>query len=203
MIWITMSGIKNLGRKALLLFWILLTGNIISAKAQNIAVKNNILYDASTTPNFGIELRLPNKWTAGINVALNPWTFSDNKKLKHLLVAPQLRYWLCESFSGHYFGANIAYVHYNVSDIKFPFGLYSGVDGERRQGDLAAIGASYGYSWILSPHWSLEAEAGLDLGYTWYDRYNSPKCGTYRGSDNKFLVLPKLALNIVYIIKTK
>ena len=203
MIWITMSGIKNLARKALLLFLILLTGNIISAKAQNIAVKNNILYDASTTPNFGIELRLSNKWTAGINVALNPWTFSDNKKLKHLLVAPQLRYWLCESFSGHYFGANIAYVHYNVSDIKFPFGLYGGVDGERRQGDLAAIGASYGYSWILSPHWSLEAEAGLDLGYTWYDRYNSPKCGTYRGSDNKFLVLPKLALNIVYIIKTK
>ena len=203
MIWITMSGIKNLARKALWLFLILLTGNIISAKAQNIAVKNNILYDASTTPNFGIELRLSNKWTAGINVALNPWTFSDNKKLKHLLVAPQLRYWLCESFSGHYFGANIAYVHYNVSDIKFPFGLYGGVDGERRQGDLAAIGASYGYSWILSPHWSLEAEAGLDLGYTWYDRYNSPKCGTYRGSDNKFLVLPKLALNIVYIIKTK
>ena len=201
MIWTTMSGIKNLARKALLLFWILLTGNIISAKAQNIAVKNNILYDASTTPNFGIELRLSNKWTAGINVALNPWTFSDNKKLKHLLVAPQLRYWLCESFSGHYFGANIAYVHYNVSDIKFPFGLYGGVDGERRQGDLAAIGASYGYSWILSPHWSLEAEAGLDLGYTWSDRYDSPKCGTYRGSDNKFLVLPKLALNIVYIIK--
>ena len=201
MIQLTMSGIKNMGRKALLLFLILLTGNIISVKAQNIAVKNNILYDASTTPNFGIELRLSNKWTAGINVALNPWTFSDNKKLKHLLVAPQLRYWLCESFSGHYFGANIAYVHYNVSDIKFPFGLYGGVDGERRQGDLAAIGASYGYSWILSPHWSLEAEAGLDLGYTWYDRYNSPKCGTYRGSDNKFLVLPKLALNIVYIIR--
>ena len=191
----------NLGRKAFLLFLILLTGNIISAKAQNIAVKNNILYDASTTPNFGIELRLSNKWTAGINVALNPWSFSDNKKLKHLLVAPQLRYWLCESFSGHYFGANIAYVHYNVSDIKFPFGLYGGVDGERRQGDLAAIGASYGYSWILSPHWSLEAEAGLDLGYTRSDRYDSPKCGTYRGSDNKFLVLPKLALNIVYIIK--
>lgn len=201
MIQLTMSGIKNMGRKALLLFLILLTGNIISVKAQNIAVKNNILYDASTTPNFGIELRLSNKWTGGINVALNPWTFSDNKKLKHLLVAPQLRYWLCESFSGHYFGANIAYVHYNVSDIKFPFGLYGGVDGERRQGDLAAIGASYGYSWILSPHWSLEAEAGLDLGYTWSDRYDSRKCGTYRGSDNKFLVLPKLALNIVYIIK--
>ena len=87
-----------------MLLLILLTGDIIPSKAQNIAIKNNILYDATTTPNLGIELRLSNKWTAGMNIALNPWTFPDNKKLKHLLVAPQLRYWLCESFSGHYFG---------------------------------------------------------------------------------------------------
>ena len=196
-----MSKCKTIGIKVILLMLLLLMGNTSTIKAQGLALKSNIIYDATTTPNAGIEVRLSNKWTAGINVALNPWSFSDNKKLKHLLVAPQLRYWLCESFSGHYFGANIAYVHYNVSDIKFPFGLYGGVDGERRQGDLAAIGASYGYSWILSPHWSLEAEAGLDLGYAWSDCYDSAKCGSYRGPDNKFLVLPKLALNIVYIIR--
>ena len=196
-----MCECKTIGRKIFLLMLVLLVGNTLTMRAQGLALKSNILYDATTTPNAGIELKLSNKWTAGINLALNPWSFSDNKKLKHFLVAPQVRYWLCESFSGHYFGANIAYVHYNVSDIKFPFGLYGGVDGERRQGDLAAIGASYGYSWILSPHWSLEAEAGLDLGYAWSDCYDSPKCGTYRGPDNKFMVLPKLALNIVYIIR--
>ena len=196
-----MSKCKTIGRKIFLLMLVLLVGNTLTMRAQGLALKSNILYDATTTPNAGIELKLSNKWTAGINLALNPWSFSDNKKLKHLLVAPQVRYWLCESFSGHYFGANMAYVHYNVSDIKFPFGLYGGVDGERRQGDLAAIGASYGYSWILSPHWSLEAEAGFDLGYAWSDCYDSAKCGSYRGPDNKFLVLPKLSLNIVYIIR--
>ena len=172
-----------------------------NTKAQKVVLKTNLLYDATTTTNLGLEARLSEHWTTGLNFALNPWTFSNNKKLKHLLVSPQARYWTCETFTGHFFGANLAYVHYNICDIKFPFGLYGAVDGERRQGDLAAIGASYGYSWILSPHWSLEAEAGLDLGYAWSDRYDSPKCGTYRGSDNKFLVLPKLALNIVYIIK--
>ena len=196
-----MSKCKTIERKVILLMLVLLVGNTLTIRAQGLALKSNILYDATTTPNAGIELKLSNKWTAGINLALNPWSFSDNKKLKHFLVAPQVRYWLCESFSGHYFGANMAYVHYNVSDIKFPFGLYGGVDGERRQGDLAAIGASYGYSWILSPHWSLEAEAGLDIGYAWSDCYYSAKCGSYRGPDNKFMVLPKLALNIVYIIR--
>ena len=196
-----MRKCKTIGRKVILLMLVLLMGNTLTIRAQGLALKSNILYDATTTPNAGIELRLSNKWTAGMNMALNPWTFSDNKKLKHLLVSPQVRYWLCESFSGHFFGANLAYVHYNVSDIKFPLSLYSGVDGERRQGDLAAIGASYGYSWILSPRWSLEAEAGLDLGYAWSDCYDSRKCGTYRGPDNKFLVLPRLAVNIVYIIK--
>lgn len=196
-----MSKCKTIERKVILLMLVLLVGNTLTMRAQGLALKSNILYDATTTPNAGIELKLSNKWTAGINLALNPWSFSDNKKLKHFLVAPQVRYWLCESFSGHYFGANMAYVHYNVSDIKFPFGLYGGVDGERRQGDLAAIGASYGYSWILSPHWSLEAEAGLDIGHAWSDCYDSAKCGSYRGPDNKFMVLPKLALNIVYIIR--
>ena len=196
-----MRKCKTIGRKVILLMLVLLMGNTLTIRAQGLALKSNILYDATTTPNAGIELRLSNKWTAGMNMALNPWTFSDNKELKHLLVSPQVRYWLCESFSGHFFGANLAYVHYNVSDIKFPLSLYSGVDGERRQGDLAAIGASYGYSWILSPRWSLEAEAGLDLGYARSDCYDSPKCGTYLGPDNKFLVLPKLSLNIVYIIR--
>ena len=198
-----MSGIKNLGRKAVLLFLILLTGNIISAKAQNIAVKNNILYDASTTPNFGIELRLSNKWTAGINAALNPWTFSDNRKLKHLLISPQARYWLCESFQGHFLGVNTAYVHYNVSNINFPFGLYKSVKDQRRQGDLIAAGASWGHTWLVSPRWSLEVEAGADVGYAWSKVYDYVKCGTFRGPDNKFVVLPRVGFNIVFHGKTE
>ena len=89
-----------------------------NTKAQKVVLKTNLLYDATTTPNLGLEARLSEHWTTGLNFALNPWTFSNNKKLKHLLVSPQARYWTCETFTGHFFGANLAYVHYNICDIK-------------------------------------------------------------------------------------
>ena len=64
-----------------------------------------------------------------------------------------------------------------------------------------AVGAFYGYSWILSPHWSIEAEGGLDVGYTWFKNYDCAHCGTYYGRDRKPFVMPKIGLNIVYNIK--
>ena len=75
-----MSKFKTIGIKVLLLMLLLLMGNTSTIKAQGLALKSNILYDATTTPNAGIEVRLSNKWTAGMSVALNPWSFSDNKK---------------------------------------------------------------------------------------------------------------------------
>lgn len=171
------------------------------ATAQSVAVKTNLVYAASATPNIGLEAKLSGHWTAGISAGLNPFSYSDNKKMKHLLVAPQGRYWFCEAFAGHFAGINAAYAHYNAGNIKMPFGLYGTDENERHQGDMVAVGASYGYSWILSPRWSIEAEAGCDLGWTWYDRYDCARCGTFRGDDSKALVLPWINVGIIYNIK--
>lgn len=170
-----------------------------AAGAQTFALKNNLAYDATTTPNLGFELKMAPRWTAQLNVGFNPFSFSDNRKLRHLLIMPQARYWLCEAFAGHYLSFNAAYVHYNVSDIHFPLGLFPAVKDERRQGDLAAIGASYGYNFILSPHWSLELEGGADIGYCWSKVYKCMHCGRYIGKDDKAVLLPRLAVNISYI----
>lgn len=170
-------------------------------KAQDIAVKTNLAYAATATPNIGLEARVNGHITAGISAGFNPFSYSDNKKIKHLLIAPQARYWWCESFAGHFIGVNAAYAHYNAGNIKLPFGLYGIDEGERHQGDMVALGASYGYSWILSPRWSIEAEIGCDLGYTWYDRYECKRCGTYRGNENKLLALPWINIGLVYNIK--
>lgn len=172
-------------------------------RAQELAVKTNLFYAATTTPNLGLESRLSNQWTLGLDVGLNPFSYSENKKLKHLLVSPQARYWFGESFVDHFVGFNLAYIHYNVGNIDFPLGLYSGVKNERRQGDAVAIGASWGHSWIFSPHWGVEVEAGLDLGYMWYKGYDPPRCGTYRGKGDGLLLMPRIALNIVYHVKTR
>ena len=41
-----------------------------------LAVKSNLLYDATTTMNLGIEFGLAPKWTLDISGNYNPWTFS-------------------------------------------------------------------------------------------------------------------------------
>ena len=63
------------------------------AGAQTLALRNNLLYDATLTPNIGAELRIDSAWTAGVNIGLNAWDIdkSKNKKWRHLLIAPNVR----------------------------------------------------------------------------------------------------------------
>lgn len=51
--------------------------------AQKVALKSNLLYDATTTMNLGLEIGLVRKWTLDIPVNYNPWKLSDGKRLRH------------------------------------------------------------------------------------------------------------------------
>lgn len=184
-------------------FALLLASIVMSSRAwgqQNVAVRNNIMYDISLTPNVGFDVRIAPKWTLGLNAGYRPWPTDDSKtrKWKHILVAPELRHWNDSIFHRTYWGLNLIYSHYNVGDVKFPFGMYSAVRDHRLQGDLAAVGAFYGRSWRLNRFFRLEAELGMGIGYTWADKYDCPHCGSYVGRDDKVFLIPKLVLNIVY-----
>ena len=167
------------------------------AQAQGVTLRNNLLYDATLTPNLGLEFRIDSTWSVGLNAGFNAWDIdkAKNKKWRHLMLSPNVRYYLNEH---NFVGIHGVYSHYNVSNVKFPLGLYPTVKNRRLQGDLVALGASYGHRWDLSWNWKLEAELGAALGYTWFKEYDCAHCGTYYGKDNKPFVLPKLALNIVY-----
>ena len=135
------------------------------------AVKTNALYWATTTPNLGFEVALSPKITLDISGNYNPWTFSDNEKLKHWLVQPELRYWLCDRFSGHFLGIHAHYAEFNVGGIKM-----LGLDKYRYQGNLYGGGISYGYHWILSKRWSIEGVIGVGYAHIEYDKYKCRKC---------------------------
>lgn len=178
------------------------------ALGQQTALRSNLLYDATLTPNLGVELRTDTAWSVGVNAGLNAWDIdkAKNKKWRHLLVSPFVRRYL-----GHhndtvrqrrlqYLEANAIYSHYNVGNVRFPFGLWKGVRDRRLQGDLLALGAKYGYGWIMSRDWRIEAEAGVAVGYAWFKEYDCPHCGTYYGKDDRIFLLPQLGVNIVYII---
>jgi len=189
------------------------------ANAQTLALRNNLLYDATLTPNIGAELRIDSAWTAGVNIGLNAWDIdkSKNKKWRHFLIAPNIRRYfghksdkpassslwgIPADASRHisYLELDAIYSHFNVGNTKIPFGLYKSIQDRRLQGDLFALGGKYGYSWILSRDWRLEAEAGIAIGYAWFKEYDCDHCGTFYGKGDRIFLLPQLGINVVYII---
>ena len=164
-----------------------------SASAQKVAVKTNALYWATTTPNVGLEFAVAPRWTVDFAGGYNPWTFNKEKniKAKHFLVTPEIRYWFCEAFQGHYIGLNGNYTQFNVS----------GNPG-RYQGWAVGAGLNYGYAFPISRRWNMEFTAGLGLWYTEYDRFESRKCGLFQEHVSRYAVAPtNLGISFIYMIK--
>lgn len=86
------------------------------------AIKTNALYWATSTPNLGFEVALAKKLTLDVSGNYNPWKFSKDRQIKHWLVQPELRYWLCERFNGSFFGLHGHYADVNMSNLDI-FGL--------------------------------------------------------------------------------
>lgn len=177
---------------------------ITSASAQDWRLKTNLAYWATTTPNIGVEKRLSDHWSLDLSTGWNPFTFRENKKLKHIAIQTEMRYWLDSPFLGHFFGANLLYSHYNAGGVHFPFGLFPKLKKHRFQGDLGALGVAYGYDWVLDKEnrWNLEAAIGLGLGITRYTQYNCyGRCATAIEKKTKTFVMPtKVAVSLVYNI---
>ena len=181
---------------------LLLCGNV---RAQDIAVKTNLLYDACATINIGAEVGLAPKWTLDVSGNLNAWTLSHGRKWKHWMAQPEARYWFCDRFAGHFLAVHALGGQYNVgginTDFKFLGTDFSGLAESRYQGWFIGAGVGYGYSWVLGRHWNLEGEIGLGYVYTVYDRFKCAGCGEkmQRDVSHHYLGPTKLAVNLVYV----
>lgn len=170
---------------------------LTSAKGQIVGLKSNVLYDMTSTMNLGLEIGLAPKWSLELPVNYNPWEFSKNRKIKHWLVQPEVRYWLCERFNGHFFGLHGHVGGYNVGGVKI-----GSLKDYRYEGNLYGGGVSYGYQWILSKRWSLEATVGIGYVYLDHSKYDCVKCGTKHGDFTKHYFGPtKVGLSFIYIIR--
>ena len=92
--------------------------------AQTVALRNNLLYDATLTPNLGADIRVDSLWTIGAFVGLNAWDIDKdkNKKWRHLLISPNVRRWLGDvPFHKSYVEGDLIYSHFNVGNTKIPF----------------------------------------------------------------------------------
>ena len=185
----------------LLLFFIL--GMAAGAKGQNVALKTNLLYDATLTVNAGIEVGLAPRWSFDLSGNYNAWPVDDHK-WKHWLVQPEVRYWFCDRFAGHFMGLHLLGGQYNFGNIKNSLNFlgtdFSELTDHRHQGWMAGAGLAYGYSWILGRHWNLELELGVGYVYTRYDVFECAGCGKKVEEDkpHHYVGPTKAAINLVY-----
>lgn len=184
-----------------------------TASAQKLAVKTNALYWGTATPNLGLEYAMADRWTLELEGGYNPWTFDSEKnmKIKHWLVSPEVRYWFCESFLGHFVGINGNYTLFNISGIPTPgvfIDISSNTDSKtdlknsRVQGWAVGAGVTYGYAFPIARRWNMELTLGYGIWYTEYGQYESRKCGLFQQDVQKWALGPTaLGVSFMFMIK--
>lgn len=185
----------------LLLFFVLSVA--AGTRGQNIALKTNLLYDATLTVNAGLEIGLAPRWSLDLSGNYNGWKVNEHK-WKHWLAQPEARYWFCDRFAGHFLGLHALGGQYNFGNIKNSLNFlgtdFSELTDHRHQGWFAGAGVAYGYSWILGRHWNLELELGVGYVYTRYDVFECAGCGKKVEEDkpHHYVGPTKAAISLVY-----
>jgi len=187
--------------KAVVALAMLLTVGLGTTQAQQVALKTNLLYDATTTPNLGVEIGVGRKSSVQLVYGLNPWKFGqgdDQKYAKHWILNPEYRYWFCQRFNGSFLGVHAFGGEYDAANVNLLF--WDELKDHRFEGWYVGGGISYGYQWVLSRHWNFEAAIGFGAAYIAYDKFNCGVCGKKLDDGHKVYVGPtKLALSLLYI----
>ncbi len=193
-------------RKSVSLFAILLLAGIWhNAVSQDFALKSNLIADGLLNLNIGAEAGVAPQWTIDITGEFNGWTLSHGRRWKHWYIQPEARYWFCDRFSGHFIGMHAFGGKYNMGGFDGRVNMlgtdFRDLKDARYQGWFVGAGIAYGYAWILSRHWNLEAEIGIGYAYSRYDRFRCAGCGKRTDTDrpHHYFGPTKAAINLVYL----
>lgn len=192
-------------KRIILLLTIIISSGYQTVRCQHVGIKTNLFANAFLNPNLGIEVGLAPKWTLDITRQFNAWKLSHDRRWKHWAVQPEVRYWLCDRFGAHFFGAHVHGGQYNIGGFNGKINIW-GTDSRklkdsRYQGWFIGAGIAYGYAWILGQHWNLEAEIGFGYSYTCYDKFRCTGCGKKMNTNkpHHYVGPTKIAINLVYL----
>lgn len=178
----------------------------LTVKAQSVAVKSNMAYLATTTPNIGMEYKLHDQWSLSISSSYNPFLFapwqdeagqSYNPKLIHWTIVPEIKYWFCQCYERSFLGLHGIYGSFNIGAIPF----IDALKHVRYHGRAYGAGISYGYHWAIGGRWGLELSAGIGYLRLEYDKCDAFVCGNNIGAYMRDYIGPtKLAITLSYFI---
>lgn len=168
------------------------------------ALKTNLLYAATLTPNLGIEIGVSPQISLNITGGYNPWNREgkkgDNDKLVHWLLQPEVRYWLCEKANGYFIGIHGIATQYNIGGYRF-FNILD--KNYRYEGWGVGAGISYGYSWALSKKWAVETYFGIGVVQFGYDKTDNRNwcCNKSEHSTRTYIGPTQAGISLIYNIK--
>lgn len=176
----------------------------IKKKKTHLALKTNLLYAATLTPNLGLEIGITPQISLNIVSSYNPWNREgkkgDNDKLVHWLVQPEVRYWLCEASNGHFIGIHGIVTKYNIAG----YSLFSMLDKNYRyEGWEAGVGINYGYSWAFSKRWGIEAYLGIGVVQFTFDKTDNRDwcCNKSEHAEKTYFGPTQIGISLIYNIK--
>ena len=154
-------------------------------------MKTNALYWAAATPNIGAEFRINRHITLNFEAAYNRIDIG-NVDTRGAMITPGVRYWFsARPQTGHFLGIEGIAADYNL--------IYK---GKRHKGDLYGGGLTYGYSFVLSRHWSLEASLGVGAAHFQEKKYRKGEKEPGEANVKEWKAMPiRAGLSFVYIIK--
>ena len=115
-------------KRILFLFVTLFASTLLYS--QVVGVKTNLVMDAMKMINLGAEVGLSKKLTLDLYANYNPWKYKDQKMMKMLAIQPELRYWFCDKFNGHFVGAHLhGGSMYMEAFIRLPPSICPGASG--------------------------------------------------------------------------
>lgn len=159
--------------------------------AQRVALKSNALYWAAASPNLGLEFRINRHITFDFEGTYNRL---DVGKLdtRAMIFTPEMRYWFsARPQTGHFVGLMGVGADYDIT-----------LSDNRHKGDAFGAGLTYGYSFVLGRHWSLETSLGVGGIYRHEKSFAKDSKEPDAVNVRKWNAVPlKVGATFVYIIK--
>jgi hypothetical protein len=163
--------------------------------AQNYSLTTNVLdYIDFGTLNLEASCGIARQWTLSAGVKYNPFSWGEGrteKADKQRSLEAGARFWPWHIYSGWWLAAKAQYQEYNIGGFVSP---------ETREGDRVGGALSTGYTYMLGPHFNIEAGTGIWAGRDWYKRYSCPTCGrTIDQGKRTFVMLNEVLLGLSYV----
>ncbi len=174
-------------------------------KLPVIALKTNVLYGLGTlSPNLAMEIGMSKKTTLELSGSYHPWhlhgTPTNNRKLVHMFLKPEVRIWTKERFHGHFFGIAPLYFRYNIGGYDIPLMPFK---KENRYSGWGYGGSvTYGYHLVVNKWFGVEFALGVGAMWMRYDYFEPQLGGKRLGFGDGIYVGPtNAAVNLVFVLK--